>query len=555
MFGLQARIKTIIYSYKNIFKANRNNWSFVRNGSPDFFRFNSVWINSLFSFYEALTAYLSKKAANTSDNVKTPNFGNILDNIKFFIKNNALIYTLVRGRFIAEQKYWQGVDWSKWLAAYAQLMGTYAGNQEKLYVALSELYKEDGGILRALYNRGFSTQGFNIFNRKFASQSRSEWGRPSTIWVSFFQLRGIRALKAYLIVIYCFFFGKVEYKAELHKVRSLIVFEREKENAHMLKTINALTSPSRIISSLNVFYSSLKTLILPVIVSLLCGVILLNYYSVNLLRNIAGWVVVGFLFLWLMSGFNFFLKRYRFGKFTSAIQRFWKRTNAYFWLIEGFLFLLFFYYYLNSSQEVYYMFDESNLNQTQLLSVNAFYMANITLIILIVYSTYVLINLNSYQFKQLLAHLTIITCGLIFMFLTECYQFYYIITMFYESTWEYLGSDGVWQLNIDSPKLRTKQQYFILALIAKYWHFLFIFFSWLFVVFKSFEQRSVSYNLFGVNLQNLLLLLILNTLFLANWLKWVVRRFYDTSYYWFFSDTNAWTYYELMRELLLHLTF
>jgi hypothetical protein len=278
------------------------------------------------------------------------------------------------------------------------------------------------------------------------------------------------------------------------------------------------------------------------------GVLLLNYFSTNFIRALAGWLVVGFIFFWLMSGFNFFIKRYRYGKFTSAIQRFWKRTNAYFWLIEGFLFLLFFYYYLNSSQEVNYMFDEASLNQSRLVALVAFYLTGALLLLLILYSVYVLLNINAFTFKQLLVHFTVISVWIIFIFLVECYQFYYIVTSFYETTWTYLGDEGVWVASVDSAKLRVKQQYFVLALIAKYWHFLFIFFSWLFVVFKAYEGRRLRYSLFTVNLQNLMLLFLLNSLFAVQWLKWVFRRFYDSMYFWFFADLNNWSLYTSASE-------
>lgn len=298
-----------------------------------------------------------------------------------------------------------------------------------------------------------------------------------------------------------------------------------------------------------VFYNALKTLILPVVISLFLCLILLDYYNVNFIRQIAAWGVVGLIFFWLMSGFNFFLKRYRFGKFTAAIQRFWKRTNTYFWLIEGFLFSLFFYYYLNSSQEVYYFFDESNLNQTHLTSLVNGYFSFFFLIIVIFYSFYLMLNTPNFVYKQAVLHLKLISVFLIIIFLLECYQFYYVVTLFFEITWVFNPKLNLWVLDWHSSKIRVKNQYFLLALIAKYWHFLFIFFSWLFFILKSFEQKRIHYTLFGVNLQNCLLLLILNLLFHINWLKWIVRRYYDTIYYWFFTDYNNWFLKNFTLEL------
>ena len=51
------------------------------------------------------------------------------------------------------------------------------------------------------------------------------------------------------------------------------------------------------------------------------------------------WFVIGLYFFsdWL-GGFNFFYKRYRFGKFAGAIQRFEKRTNSFLELLRVFIF-------------------------------------------------------------------------------------------------------------------------------------------------------------------------------------------------------------------------
>ena len=296
------------------------------------------------------------------------------------------------------------------------------------------------------------------------------------------------------------------------------------------------------------FYKACKTFFLPLAVSLVLCLILVDYYNINLVRQIAIWAVIGLLFFWLMSGFNFFLKRYRFGKFTSAIQRFWKRTNAYFWLIEGFLFCLFFYYYLNSSQEVFYFFDESNLNQTGLTSLVSFYISSLILFFLVFYSLYLMLNLSNFIYKQQIFHLKVITILFVYVFLIECYQFYYVITLFFEMTWDFDGASNLWTLDWRTPKIRVKNQYFVLALIAKYWHFLFIFFSWLFLILKSFEQKRLHYTLFGVNIQNCILLFLLNLLFNIYWLKWLIRRYYDVVYYWFFIDINNWSFLNITTE-------
>lgn len=288
------------------------------------------------------------------------------------------------------------------------------------------------------------------------------------------------------------------------------------------------------------FYNAVRSVVLPTLVSLVMVYLLINFFKIEIYTNIGIWGVLGFFFLWLMSGFNFFVKRYKNGKFTGAIQRFWKRTNAYFWLVEGFLFGLFFYYYLNSSQEPLYMYDESNFNQTFLPNLTVFYFSIILLLFIIFYSYYLLLNISNFSFKQQLTHLLINSVLMIYIFLLESYQFYYLVNTFFEITWEYMEDIKVWTLETENPKIRVKTQYLMLALIAKYWHFIFIFFSWLFLLYKSYERKRVYYSLFGFVIQNCIILIVLNLLFCVQWLKWLIRRYYDVIYYWFFTDSNSW---------------
>lgn len=463
--------------------------------------------------------------------------------------------TLLRGYHIKNNLDWRGFDFFDWNDFYDDSLALYNNDHDALEKDLLILISGPAGLKNALYNKYFNPKTNSAFKEQFTLAYHLK---------RFLENKDVKWYRQLFIHINIAMFGTLEY-ITIRKIliKKNFVLHR---NIALAGTEVAFADNFSFFSAprvglntsfyyLSVFYRAIKNLVLPLVVSIFLGILLLNYFSVNFLKNLAAWLVVGLIFFWLMSGFNFFVKRYRFGKYTSPIQRFWKRANAYFWLIEGFLFLLFFYYYLNSSQEVYYFFDEANLNQPQLLSLTSFYFSNILLLLLIFYSIFIILNLNSYNFKQLLTHLTVVTLGIIFIFLLECYQFYYIISMFYESTWAYSGENGVWGLTVDSPKLRAKQQYFILALIAKYWHFLFIFFSWLFVVFKSYEQRRIHYTLFGVNLQNLMLLLLLNVLFVANWVKWIIRRFYDISYYWFFADLNNWTTSVTAEELLTFFQF
>ena len=297
-------------------------------------------------------------------------------------------------------------------------------------------------------------------------------------------------------------------------------------------------------------YYLLKTIIIPVFVVIIFFFIFIFYFYINILKQLAVWLIIGFLFFWLISGFNFFLKRGLFGKLTSALLRFWKRTNTYFWLVEGFLFLLFFYYYLNSSQEPVYMYDFSSLNQSYLPNLWIMYCNTFILLIAIVYLYFWILNISGFTFQQNVFHVFFITLIFIYLFFIESYQFYYVITVFFENFWFYNQEQNIWVLEFESPRLRVKQQYLILALIAKYWHFIFIFLSWVFFIIKFFEQKRSYYTHTGFNLQNLIILFWLNFLFIIQWAKWVSRRFLDSIYYWFFTDSNFYFFKYFFYELI-----
>lgn len=316
-----------------------------------------------------------------------------------------------------------------------------------------------------------------------------------------------------------------------------------------------IAQPKLLISALAVFYKSLKSIILPLILSLIFFIILLDFFSVDFLRQTGIWTVFGFLGFWLFSSFNFFIKRYRFGKFTSAIQRFWKRTNSYFWIIEGFMFGLFFYYYLNSAQEPLYMYDESNMNQNFLPSLVASYQSYLVLLFILFYTFYLMLSLPTFKSTQQIFHLGLMTLAYTYIYLLENYQVYYLLTSFFENYWVYDTENALWSLEVDVPRVRVKQQYFYIALVLKYWHFIFIYLSWLFVAMKCYEKKQLSYLLLSLSSQNVLILFTLNIMFNAQWLNWLVRRFSDSAYYWFFSNPNEFTLLQIFQEIFACVCF
>lgn len=286
----------------------------------------------------------------------------------------------------------------------------------------------------------------------------------------------------------------------------------------------------------NILYTHSKNILVVCVLTFFLLNYLIIFFHIVFLKQIAIWLVIGSLVFWLFSGFNFFLKRYFYGNFTSAIKRFWKRANMCFWLVEGFLFSLFYYYYLNSSQEPSYIYDYSTLNQEYLLDLLSAYDSLFILSSIFFFLSIFLLKLNHTDYFQSIFFVVILSILIWKIFFIESYQFYYVITIFSEYFWSFDDDFFEWKSVLETPKFRSKTYYFLLCLIAKYWHFIFIFFSWIFFIIKLSEINMTSYELVSYNLQNFIILFVLNLLTYSQWIKWLWRRYADLTYFWFFLN-------------------
>lgn len=304
----------------------------------------------------------------------------------------------------------------------------------------------------------------------------------------------------------------------------------------------------------SIFLFNLKWILLSLLISCVYFFISLFYLQLDFTKQIAIWfIILTFTYL-LMSTFNNLINKYKYGKFTSAIQRFWKRTGMIFWLLEGFLFSLFFYYFLNSSQEPLYMFDYSNLNQELLINLKNTFKNMILLSIAIYFSFIIILNNNYLTYYQNILMLSFITIIIFYTLYIETYQFVYIILKFSEKEWIFDEIEKIWILEFEQNIFRVKQQYFILCLIAKFWHFIFIFISWFFFIIKCFEINKINYTLMGFNVQNLIILYILNLLCLIQWVKYISKKFLEITYYWFHIQYDEKVFINFIFEFLTIIT-
>ena len=325
----------------------------------------------------------------------------------------------------------------------------------------------------------------------------------------------------------------------------------------VLYTEYYLKQSYKFISNLNYYYYFKK--IISNLFFFLCIIIIVFFFLLlcflDSSKQLAVFYIIGIVVYILFSNFNIFLKKYSNGKFTSANQRFWKRTNIIFWLIEGFLFSLFFFYYLNSSQEPLYMFDYSSLNQEYLLNIENSIISLLNISFILILCFIVIIKINNLSNNQIFFFLIIINLFIFYMFLFETYQFFYLLNIFVEKTFNYNSVDFEWELESNNSIIRVKQQYLLLCLVAKYWHFIFIFISWFFFLSKYTETYVISYNSLGYNIQNLIILYFLNIIILVQWLKIIFKKFFENIIYCFYTNWDLNNFFFFLQEFFFIIFF
>jgi len=259
-------------------------------------------------------------------------------------------------------------------------------------------------------------------------------------------------------------------------------------------------------------------------------------------------ILLNFVYL-LFSGFVFFFKKYRFNRFTSVIQRFWKRSYILFWLLESAIFTIFLYLTLNASEEPFYMYDQIKYNKTHLYSWRAFILLAVLYLFLILFTYMCQYSLKWTSFSTTKIYLILITLLLLFLVSGEFYQFYHIIGFYTNLLWVYDYDEGYWTLEMEFRRTRLVNNYVVICLLAKFWHLVFIAGFWLFFTLRALEVRKIGHLALSANLQNFIILYLMLWLYMYPWFKYIFRKFLHINYSWFAVDQR-----HLAFNIFLYLT-
>jgi len=249
--------------------------------------------------------------------------------------------------------------------------------------------------------------------------------------------------------------------------------------------------------------------------------------------------IIIFIFLYtFLSTFLYLNKSIQYGKYTSVIQRFWKRSYLIFWTIELFLFIIFLFISLIHYSESKYFLDWRYCYEIYSDNViNFFYIFTIIYLLLFMH----ILKIFFYKYNNML-FLNILFLATLFLYINilnlEFTKFFFMINYIYDDVliFDFIISDSL--LNL-TEKRRTMHFYLILLSLIKFWHVIFIFGMYIFSLrFFLIKKISISIDLISANIQNIIFLFIFHSFSLFLFFKNYFLFFWNISYLNVFLNIN-----------------
>jgi len=292
--------------------------------------------------------------------------------------------------------------------------------------------------------------------------------------------------------------------------------------------------------------------VLPITVALLFVYFSFFLKSLPFTKVIFAYLLLASLFYLFISGFVFFIKKYQYRLYTSAIQRFWRRSLIIFWVIEGFLFIIFFYLILNANQEPVYMYDNVQVFKTHFYSWRYFIVKIILSSFLIILTYMLMLSLRWNTFVKTNNIVLFITVIILYITWLEFYQLFHLVNCYGTTNWVYDFNDHLWNLEVEFKRTRIVNHYVTIGLIAKFWHVVFAVVFWIFFILRGLESSRYRYPLLAANLQNFCIIYIMSWLYMYPWFKYNVRCFLDMPFFWFFVNNRKLGVFLFINDFKLY---
>lgn len=284
----------------------------------------------------------------------------------------------------------------------------------------------------------------------------------------------------------------------------------------------------------------------------LTSVILFFSKSIIFYEMFNKYCVVLMLVYFLLSMFIFLKNSYKYNRYTSSIQRFWKRSYILFWLIEFFLFIFFFYILLTHFKESNYFLDWKTLMFFN-YSISCFFFNQLFLIIGMIIINYFILYFFKFKNNYVSILFLILNVLLLMFFYNEFLKFIYVVNYyyyFYKSKKLLIKKTVTFSFKNDFLllKTRTNNHYLNLIILIKFWHIVFIYLFYIFVV-NSHLSKNLSYDNISSNLQNFIFLLVFHITLYVFFIKSYLVFFFSNIYFWFFVNIELKKLYFVLYEL------
>jgi len=278
-------------------------------------------------------------------------------------------------------------------------------------------------------------------------------------------------------------------------------------------------------------------------------------HGVSLNKTLFFWMLGFGNIYWLLSTFTFFFKKYYYSKFTSANQKFWKRSLLLFWVLEFFLFSIFLFLTFNSSSESHYMLDNQQLFKLFLVPLAQFTILLVFASSLVIFCYLLMLSLKWQSFDRVIFDSSLLTLVLLFFVFFECYQFFHVINYYSNICWEYDLDTEAWVAELEARKTRTHHHYVFLLCILKFWHIIFICGVWVFFFWKAIEVWRIRYQSVAGNFHNFVFLYIFCWIFLFTWLKFLLKYLFTYSFDEFYVFGHSYFGFFFVKDLFLFCLF
>ncbi len=254
-------------------------------------------------------------------------------------------------------------------------------------------------------------------------------------------------------------------------------------------------------------------------------------------------IIICFIYF-LISTFVNITKQNMHGKYTSSIQRFWKRSYYLFWILEFFLFSIFIFLTCIHFGESSLFLDWKFLYSIYFDNSSSFFFYLILIQLLGVLNYYLIFFYKFNNFS--IINIILLSMLLIFYIIIfyEFSKFFYVINTLSDSNLL------VKTLHITTTKFqlfdelenilknRTVDFYICLFILLKFWHVLFILLHFFFLVRNYLYKNRLSVDLVSSNLQNCMYLYWFNLLSMFLFFKNILIFNFQYSFYAFFLNLN-----------------